>query len=603
MAPKPSASKAKASGKGQPPTAREVPAPTTKLEFGYPAALTSALQAISARATQDLWHAPAVTVEDPSEEQLAQRHANAMHRLSKRIAGDLKAKDKLGTALSQWAMTIGQHLAQLVSRVRALNTKLDEDLAGACSELASQVTGESLSTTEKLQQARNRLGPIWSPGQEYEIFRIAGALRAFGSIADADVPLPAALVNGEDGVVRYAETPTASTTPFTARPTSLGQAPTSPTSTLTLDPGAIPLMSSALAEDGDAAMSSRTCRWKRAGKTTAGRPSKSPRRDVDTAPPWSSTPTGRTPEIVRKVPATVIDAEETQGVTPGEPSALPPWFTSWLSIMRFVIEHGRDPVGDLARSDVQDSILPLVPDSQKEARVLLACQDLWSAVQQVEKSRALADMQTLYPRLQEGLQSIRLCPNVLPHCPQGLLLALHVSFGAVLDPYSYAPSTAQEWLYPSVLLEHGGPFVGYIPPQASAEAAVQVLLTAPCRQSGRGQGSVTAQLNTSGATADPASASPRANVPPSWVSGHLWCRGICLGLLLSFCHAHALGILAEWCVTCCQVAILAGAVKALHVQWQLQRTSQPLPTRARHRVGGSGPEDVSTKVCFSSGSC
>lgn len=46
------------------------------------------------------------------------------------------------------------------------------------------------------------------------------------------------------------------------------------------------------------------------------------------------------------------------------------------------------------------------------------------------------------------------------------VLALHITLGAVLDAYSYAPSAAQEWLYPGLLAEHGRSLVGYIPSAA-----------------------------------------------------------------------------------------------------------------------------------------
>ena len=52
MAPK--SKDGKAAGKSK----FEERAPTTKLEFGYPADLTNALKAISDRATQDLWQSP-----------------------------------------------------------------------------------------------------------------------------------------------------------------------------------------------------------------------------------------------------------------------------------------------------------------------------------------------------------------------------------------------------------------------------------------------------------------------------------------------------------------------------------------------------------------
>ena len=62
---------------------------------------------------------PALQENEPSTEQVAQRQANVMTRLSKRIDGDLKAKIALRDALAQWSSKKGTHLGQLVARARA----------------------------------------------------------------------------------------------------------------------------------------------------------------------------------------------------------------------------------------------------------------------------------------------------------------------------------------------------------------------------------------------------------------------------------------------------------------------------------------------------
>ena len=167
----------KKDGKAVGKTKVEDRVPTTKLEFGYPPDLANALKAISDRATQDLWQSPAgAGGGEPTAEQVAQRHANTIHRLSKRIAGDVRAKEALKTSLSQWTASLGHHLAALVTRVRAISQKLDDDLSEACQEMQ---TAAMVSTTsqEKILQAQAQLGPAWTAIQEQEIYRLAGALQ------------------------------------------------------------------------------------------------------------------------------------------------------------------------------------------------------------------------------------------------------------------------------------------------------------------------------------------------------------------------------------------------------------------------------------------
>ncbi|CAE7023445.1 unnamed protein product, partial [Symbiodinium sp. KB8] len=168
----------KAAGKGK----ADDKVPTTKLEFGYPPDLTNALRAISDRATQDLWHNPSgVGGGEPTAEQLAQKHANTIHKLSKRIAGDVRAKEALRSSLSQWTSALGHHLAALVPRIQAISQKLDDDLSEACQDMQAAAV-VSATSQEKISQAQAQLGPAWSYMQKQEIYKIAGALRAFGSV-------------------------------------------------------------------------------------------------------------------------------------------------------------------------------------------------------------------------------------------------------------------------------------------------------------------------------------------------------------------------------------------------------------------------------------
>ena len=148
--------------------------------------------------------------------------------------------------------------------------------------------------------------------------------------------------------------------------------------------------------------------------------------------------------------------------------------------MSFAVNQGSDLIGELATNAEQETMLPLHPDVQIEDATVAQADVLWLELVHMLTSPQERQMDGLYARLREFLQMVRLCPNALPRLKQGLMLALQVTLGHVLDPYSYAPSTAQEWLYPSVLLEHGGPYVGYIPPLLSNQTAVQVLVTVPC---------------------------------------------------------------------------------------------------------------------------
>ncbi|CAE7943517.1 hgpA, partial [Symbiodinium sp. KB8] len=466
MAPKP---QPKGGGKG--PPAKDSSAPTTKLEFGYPPALTAALQAISSRATHGLWYAPDVLSGDPTAEQLAQRHANALAKLSKRLLGDMKAKEELTTALSQWAMTLGQHLAQLVPRVQALSHKLDEDLLEACSETEALTTGASISTTERLQQARAALGPIWTAGQEQELFRIAASLRAFGTVADDTA---GTLTGGLDSPVRVAAGQLApggamGIPPVAGHMNSAGVGeprfgmalPTSGTVAGT-HPSA-PANSSAIT-------AAPIGRWKRRSGPRPDRPSKSPRRDLATPVPWMTSATGRSPEGLARVSQTQIDDEEEMIPEFSAPSSS--WFTSWVRLAHFAVSHGEDLIGELSRHEVQDTMLPLCSDGSLGDRTLQLAEDTWARLRAVATAADGSGMAELYTAQQDTLQHLRLCPAALSRARQGLLLSIHMTAGTVLDPYSYAPSTAQEWLYPALLVESKGPFLGFVP-QECALAPVQ----------------------------------------------------------------------------------------------------------------------------------
>ena len=73
-----------------------------------------------------------------------------------------------------------------------------------------------------------------------------------------------------------------------------------------------------------------------------------------------------------------------------------------------------------------------------------------------------------------------MCSNALPQVRQGLIVAAHSAVGELLDPFSFAPATGQEWLHPALLVERGGPFRGFVATTASTSEVMQQLLMQPC---------------------------------------------------------------------------------------------------------------------------
>ena len=452
-------------------------APTTKLEFGYPADLTNALKAISDRATQDLWQSPGGNGGgEPTAEQIAQRHANMIHRLSKRIAGDVKAKDALRAALGQWTASLGHHLAALVARVKAISQKLDDDLSEACQEMQSAAV-VSAASQDKITHAQAQLGPTWTAIQEQEIFRIAGALRAFGTVQPGTNVASLETVHTDSTLAGMVPAMTDISVEGSRDLQNVPMSPASMTSSMTLG-AALPSRDNAPGRGGVRAPDARVTRWKRPARVSNERGGKSPRREAP--PPWTTAATGRSPETTTRVASTLIDDDEELLPVHVPPSGPLSWFTSWLQVMSFAVNQGSELIGEISANAEQDAFLPLHPDTQIEAATVAQAEALWLELVHMVATPQERQMDGLHARLREFLQMVRLCPNALPRLRQGLLVAMQMTLGHVLDPYSYAPSTAQEWLYPSVLLEHGGPYVGYIPPLLSTQAAVQILVTTPC---------------------------------------------------------------------------------------------------------------------------
>ena len=189
MAPKPTP---KSNGKGTKQGSGEAPkAPKSHVEFGLPPAVVTSLQAITSRATQGLWHSDQPGIGEVTAEQHAQRRANLIRTLSRRITGNVKAKTELKDALNQWLIQLSQHLQGLTARVSAIGQKIDEDLQSACDEMVAGLEARnSLSTADQVSHARSSMGPVWRPPQEAAVLELAAGLRALGTVP---VPLQAVL--------------------------------------------------------------------------------------------------------------------------------------------------------------------------------------------------------------------------------------------------------------------------------------------------------------------------------------------------------------------------------------------------------------------------
>ena len=480
----------KSDGKGKKPGNSD--GQKSSVEFGLPPAVMTALQGITARATSDLWRAPTGDPGDGSAEQQAQRKANAVRTLSKRISGDMRAKEELLEALNAWLLQLSQHLQGLVNRVRALGAKLDEDLTSACQEM--RVTAEaqsSLSTSDQVNQALGALGAIWPAPQEMEILRLAAGLRAVGIVAAPTAGMPAASAQCAIASFMGAAPPSATAGSATTTSASSLLPSTAAAGSEVLRSPLMPPRPNETYATADATIhpgSATTMpprRWKRPPKAPEGRPSKSPRRDVCLGGdgPWRSSTTGRTPEGFRRRPTTTVDEDNDDELIPAStldtPSPGLSWFMGWLYVIRFTIEQGGSLIGELAVNAEQDAMLPLPHAEDMVEATMQAAHALWTRLQQLVESGEEADTYPTLEKMHELLVQLRQCSAVLPQLPQGLLVSIQTSLSGISDPFSYAPSTAQEWLYPGMLLERGGPFVGYVPAQASPEPHMQAVLQQP----------------------------------------------------------------------------------------------------------------------------
>ncbi|CAE7362809.1 PTAC2 [Symbiodinium sp. CCMP2592] len=459
MPPKANTDKAKASGKGQKGEHPQV----SKIDFALPAAVSTSLQSIATRSTQDLWGSHAFSLEDATAEQLAQRRANAISKLSKRLTGNVRAKDELGLALQHWCVTIGQHLLGLIGRTRAVCTKIDEDTAQAVQEMNEALVHQPSSTSlDKVSLATASMGMSWTEVQETEIQRIAAALRAFAVVQS---PGTAAAGSGP---------------PRTLLPGSgFGEASTA------LQLTHEHLTTAAAPEHRGYDRHSEASFGLGVNPSTAGASRSDPAHvvwpfapapgpEIPAAPPWLSEATGRTPEAPRRVPITSVTTSEPELVAAETPVALT-WQIAWLSLLRFAVENGADPVGEVAVSAEQDAALPLSTDTQAAEVTLQVAGHVWQLLQDAVARPSETCLQDLHDGLRDVLYRARQFPVVLSKLPQGILVAAHVTIGGLLDPFAYAPATAQEWLFPEQLVEMGGACLGYLPTAASVNPHVQAV--------------------------------------------------------------------------------------------------------------------------------
>ena len=478
----------------------------SQLEFGLPATLVTALQSITSRSTQDLWK-PNLGVEgDVTAEQRAQRRANAVRVLSKRINGDVKAKTDLEEALNLWLVQIAGHLQGLAQRVRAISAKLDEDLLAAIQEMGvSQEAQASLATTDQIAQAHAALGLVWKQPQENEVLKAAALLRAIGtvvvpSVAGAMGPQATAISNVELGATAQTITWPATVgmhpsgeLPHAAAPAegsemSFGGGPGFPGAAGSESPGSLPGSGTQAPRSpgGEMAATARNTRWRKRGGSTVNRPSKSPRRDAE--PPWPRSATGLTPEMQRRTPHSGI-----QEHNEAEPVPLT-WNSAWMQVASYMFLNGAAYIGELARDPQQDAVLPLVDQVTDRQDLLEKAEILWGELSGFQAARDPAAIPILVRHLREVLNHARQCPSAVPGLRQGTLALAQATLGNLLDPFNFAPETAQEWLFPSALIEQPALIRGHVAVEPGDSEVIRLLLGPGCPSSWDDAGDGIAEL-------------------------------------------------------------------------------------------------------------
>ena len=470
MPPKPAP---KSTGKGTKPGSGDTTkAPKSHVEFGLPPAVVTSLQAITSRATQGLWHSEQPLTGEVTAEQHAQRRANLIRTLSRRITGNVKAKTELKEALNQWFLQLSQHLQGLLTRIAAIGSKIDEDLQVACEDmLAGLEARSSLSTADQISHARSSLGPVLQPPQETAILELAAGLRALGTVIMPVVSGANALPTSTGPV---GHSPAGPATPHS----SVGAA----TSEASFGAGGMDVAEDVHMQGSETVVGTpRPTRWKRRSGGQAHRPSKSPRRDNPPGTPWPSMATGLTPEYTRPAASTEVAADAPLSHA-GDGQPCLDWPAAWAKLATFAAENGTELVGELCVSPEQEAAIPLVHNTAVEEETIATSNEAWAAVLAFVGMPDPALVPALCGRMQDVINRLRVCPSALPRVRQGLVMLAQATLGNVLDPFSFAPATCQEWswLYPATLLEHGTPLRGYLASSASSSVVVRVLLSQGC---------------------------------------------------------------------------------------------------------------------------
>ncbi|CAE7283075.1 unnamed protein product [Symbiodinium sp. CCMP2592] len=412
-------------------------------------------------------------------------------------------KSDLASALQQWFLQISQHTIGLLSQVRAIGQRLDEDTEAAVREMRNIPAEQpSEATASQVESAVAALGPVWTSFQEQEVMQMAARLRAFSTVMPPQGGLISTPVGGPSSGLTLLDTdvlgPTSgmglgSEASFGApdrnfhggpllAPTDwppVGVAAPGPplTGPCTDQPTCAP-SSTPVGVPEPSLGSGRGGRWrKRAGGATE-RPSKSPRREPH-GTPWATSATGLTPEGITRAPQTLV-AEEDEEFLPCERSGkMVPWTQAWLHLLRFAVDNGADPVGEVSGSSEQDAVLPLHTDSSVVNATIEEGEKVWCSMTQVLADPQSGTLSQLYTDLLHVLHRLRCCSAALRHARQGVLVAAHITSGSLLDPFSYAPATAQEWLFPSMLLEWQGPLKGHIAATMAEDVHIRAVLSQP----------------------------------------------------------------------------------------------------------------------------
>ncbi|CAE7349353.1 unnamed protein product, partial [Symbiodinium sp. CCMP2592] len=371
-----------------------------------------AVQSLSTRATQDLWTAAPVPFLAGTAEQNLQRRTNLTNKLAKRLSGNERAKVDMAVALQAWFGFVSQHMLGLLAQVRAIGQRLDDDTAVAAREMREILSEQPSETTAaQVNKALAAVGPIWSEPQEQEVLQLAARLRAFGTVTMqpmgnvvANLRWRAATRSAacggwcsfrshkHDGVRLGAHLDVGSVASFGATDEDLlgldgSGDPAIPIlatelpGVSTMDvraPAAMPPPLIPAGVDATALPVSTGGRWRKRSGGHTERPSKSPRREVDTGTPWPSLKTGRTPD---KAPRSSLLAavEDEAELIPAEREPPRTWEQAWTALLQFAVSQGGERVGELASCPEQDAIVCPVHNAEKESEVLTHCGAVLSA--------------------------------------------------------------------------------------------------------------------------------------------------------------------------------------------------------------------------------